>query len=110
MTPDQQVLNANQEALANAIKSVAFANALTWHAVAQMLEAKGVCSREQFADVAAKISSVLATSGEGSALGSQMLIMVHDQLKGINPPASAPAWTPSVVPGGRDTTAEETSE
>lgn len=100
MSADEEVLNANQERIATAIKSIGLANALTWFAVAQLLDEKGVCTREQFAETAMKVADVMG--GLGPTVGAEMLTIVHDYLKGINPPPAAPAWTPSIVPGGLD--------
>lgn len=101
MSPDQEVLNANQEAIAVAINSIAFANALAIVAISGILDAKGVIRKEQFGAMMGKLAG-LATGPEGAA-GAQMLRRVQEIIAEQTEP-QAPRGKPFVVhEGGKQT-------
>jgi len=102
----------NEQILANAIRSLTLANVLTWHAVAQLLDSKRVCSKAEFAETAATIARILqygldGTEADKTLIGAEMLTTLHDQLKGIKPRPPEPAWTPRVVQGKQSLTPPE---
>lgn len=97
MTKEEEIILANQQALAAAIRSVALANSLSWASVAMLLQQGGVMPADKFAEITTQLAGLIETQAPAeNAVGAAMLRQVHDILRQQNPPR----WTPTVVDGG----------
>lgn len=102
MATDQEVAqaNANAEALAVAIKSIAMANGLAMATMGLMIEGKGVVSREELRNAFDVMLSVMSNAKGvppvDMTAGIDMIRNVRDML--ADPKAT---WKPVVVPGGK---------
>ena len=92
---DDEILNANQEAIALAINSIASANALAIVAMASILDKQGVIRADQFATMMLKLADLVEPGAQGPA-GAEMLRKVHAVIASQD----APKWKPTVVDGG----------
>ena len=80
LTPEQ--IEANQEGIAAAIRSIAFANSLMWVGVAVLLKDQKVATKEQFAAMVDRLVVLVGDKAPGeSNTGAAMLEEVSRLLR-----------------------------